>query len=104
MLQTHEFRYVLHGGCIKILACDKESKAMLLAIGTEVPLLHFIVRWIRFHAFWQSTRVADALFETAEVMIRGIKRMLRVACLVVSPLDVARFLAVQETDNQLVNS
>jgi len=43
MLQAHEFRDVLHGGCIKVLARGKESKAMLLAVGTEVPLLHFIV-------------------------------------------------------------
>ena len=43
MLQAHEFWDVRHGGCIKILARGKESKVMLLAIGTEVPFLHFIV-------------------------------------------------------------
>ena len=104
MLQAHEFRDVLHGVSIKVLASGNECKAMLFAIGTEVPFLHLFFRRVRFHALGQSTRVADALFEAAEVMIRGIKRMLRVSCLVVTPLDVARFLAVQETDNQLVNS
>ena len=42
MLQAHEFRDVLHGGGIKILARGKESKAMLLAVGAEVPLFYFI--------------------------------------------------------------
>ena len=48
--------------------------------------------------------MVDALFEAAEVMIRGINRLLRVSRFVVSPLDIARFLAVQETDDELVNS
>jgi len=49
-------------------------------------------------------RVADALFEAVEVMISGIKRMLHVSRFVISPLDITRFLAVQETDDELVNS
>ena len=46
--------------------------------------------------------MADALLEAAEVVIGGIKRMLRVSYFVIPPLDIARFLAVQETDDQLV--
>ena len=42
MLQAHAFGDVLQGGCIKVLARGKERKAMLLAVGTEVPLFYFI--------------------------------------------------------------
>ena len=104
MLDTHEFDDVLHGGCIEALACGKESKAVLLAVGTEVPLFHFIFRRVWLHAFRQSSCVADALFEVAEAMIGEIRRILRVSHVVISPLDIARFLAVQETDDELVNS
>ena len=47
--------------------------------------------------------MADALFEVAEVMIGGIKGMLRVSRFVIPSLDITRFLAVQETDNVLVH-
>ena len=76
---------------------------MILAVDAELPHLDFIIRRVRFHSFWHSSHVADALFEAAEVMIGGIKRMLRVSRFVISLLDIARFLAVQETDDQLVN-
>ena len=36
-------------------------------------------------------------------MVSGVKRALRVSLLVVPPLDVTRCLAIQETDNQLVD-
>ena len=35
-------------------------------------------------------------------MIGGIKRMLYVSCRMMTPLDIARFLAVQEPDDELV--
>ena len=97
MLETHELGDVLHGRCSKVLAPGKESKVMLLAVGAEVPLFHFIFRRTWLHVSRQSSRVADALFEVAEVMVGGIKRMLCVSRFVISPLDIARFLAVQET-------
>jgi len=43
MLKTHEFSDVLLGGCIKVLARGKGSKAMLLAVGAELPLFYFIL-------------------------------------------------------------
>jgi len=67
---------------------------MLLAVYAEVPFLNFIFRRVRLHAFKQSLRVMDALFEAVEVMIGGIKRTLRVSCLMMTPLDIGRFLAV----------
>ena len=42
MLETHEFGDVLHGRCIEVLARGKESKAMLVPVGAEVPLFYFI--------------------------------------------------------------
>ena len=42
MLETHELGDVLHERCIEVLARGKNSKAMLLAVGAEVPLLYFI--------------------------------------------------------------
>ena len=42
MLETYEFGDFLHRRCIEVLARGKESKAMLLAVGAEVPLLYFI--------------------------------------------------------------
>ena len=44
--------------------------------------------------------MADAL---AEVMIGGIKGMLRVSHFLIPPLDITRFLAIQETDDDLAN-
>ena len=104
MSQTHELSEFFHRRRVEILAHRQELRAMLLAVGAEVPLLDLFIGRVGFHTLGQSSRVADALFEAAEVMIGGIKRMLRVSCLVVSLLDITRFLAIQETDNQLVNS
>jgi len=41
MLETYEFGDFLHRRCIEVLARGKESKAMLLAVGAEVPLFYF---------------------------------------------------------------
>ena len=43
------------------------------------------------------------LFEAAEVMIGGMKLMLRVSRPVIPPLHITRFLAVQETEDELVH-
>ena len=47
--------------------------------------------------------MADALFEALEVMISGIKGILLVSCFVIPPLDITRFLAIQEIDDGLVH-
>ena len=103
VFEPHELGDVLHGRRVQVFACGKESETMLLAVGAEVPLLDLFIGRIGFHTLGQSSRVADALFEAAEVMIGGVKRALGVSLLVIPPLDVTRFLAVQETDDQLVN-
>ena len=46
--------------------------------------------------------MADALFNSVKVMIGVIKRMFCVLCLIMILLDVVRFLAVQEPDDELV--
>ena len=104
MLETHELGDILHRRCIEVFARGKEGKVAILAVGAEVPLFHFIFRRIWLDASRQSSRVTDALFELAEVMIGGIKRMLRVYRFVICLSDIARFLAVQETDNELIHS
>ena len=94
VFEPHELGDVLHGRRVQVFACGKESETMLLAVGAEVPLLDLVVRRIGFHALGQSSRVADALFEAAEVMIGGIKGALGVSLLVIPPLDITRFLAI----------
>ena len=76
MLQAHELGDVLHihGHCVEVLARGKKSEEVLHAVRVELPLLHFIFRRVWLHAFKQSSCVADAFFEAAEVMIGGSKK------------------------------
>jgi len=89
MLEAHAFSDILHQCCVEVLV---GGKAMLLIVGMEVSLLDLVIRGVWLHAAGQSLCVADALFELAEMMIGVFKRMLRVSCIMVTPLEIAGFL------------
>jgi len=95
MSEAHELGDVIHQRHVEVLASGEEGEAMLLAVGTELPFLDLFIIRVRLHTAEQSLRVADDLFESAEVMIGGVKRMFHLSCLVVTPLDIAWFLVIQ---------
>ena len=101
MLEPHKLSDVFSEHHVGVLTSGEEGESVLLAICTEVPF--FDLFFVRLHAAGQSSRVADALLESAEVTIHRIKGVLHVPCLVMDPLDVAPFLAVQKPDDELVN-
>jgi len=70
MLQAHELRGVFHGRCVQVLASGQESKPMLLAVGAEVPFLHFFFRRIWLNAFGKLSCVTYTFLEMAKVMVR----------------------------------
>ena len=54
VFDSHELSDVLHRRRFEVLARGKEGKAMLLAVGAELPLLGLFVRRVGFHALGQS--------------------------------------------------